>query len=461
MSPKKVYLCPSCQAVFKSDQETPVGLTCGECGFEFGGQGRAEKTDISKALVAGVSKAKSSTSSSIAGSTVVRDVMKGRGSSEVREASSVDEMVFAEGAPIEHEELPPGEDQVVLKDGTRIRRRRKRKKEKEKHRKLYFFLTLWLGIAAAILVIVQLNKETNIDPDFTNGNNEEEAKQRRDQIFFREHTRALKGNFLRFILSAKEESRLQEIDMSPRLAASFSKFHQSNSIPQPESGLGLTKRKIIELQKEPFSPAVELEWNDEKGNVFESVHLWDGKKWKLDWEHYVRYSTAPWTLFRANIGKEVGEFREGEFRLLVRKRKTLKEADYLSILFYEEPQVGVENYERALRASVSPEINLRMRSDLGKEMLKVFQDFEDEKRPYDSILGDDDPASMARVSVILAWEEDDYGNEVMELKGITGVSWYGTRIRKAYRIQQKALEEFSDDPVVPQLGDENPLLEGD
>lgn len=464
MSKKKVYLCPSCQAVVKSDQESSVGLSCEECGFEFGSQGRAVKSDSNKADLVNVSRVLGSAKSPIEGSTVVRDVMKGRGTSkkqgDIREATSVHEMVIGEGAPIEHEEIPPGEDEVILRDGTRIRRRRKRKKGKEKHRKLYFFLTLWLGISAAILIVVQINKGDKVDPDFANGINEDQAKKRRDQIFFREHASALQANYKRFIFSSKDEARLQEIDISSRLASSFSKFHQSQSIPKPEGRLGLTKRKIIELQKEPFTPAIELGWKDENGNEFESVHLWDGKEWKLDWEHYVRYSTAPWTLFRANIGKDVGQFRKGEFRLLVRKRRTLRDADYLSLLFYEEPPVGVENYEKTLRASESPEINLRMRSDLAQEMLKIFQDLEDGKRPYDSILGDGDPAGMARVSVSLAWEENEYGDEIMVLKGISGVSWFGNRVRKAYRMQQKALEEVDDDPVVPQGGDESlPLKE--
>ena len=67
---------------------------------------------------------------------------------------------------------------------------------------------------------------------------------------------------------------------------------------------------------------------------------------------------------------------------------------------------------------------------------------------------------MIRVSAILAWEEDEDGDEILVLKDLPGVSWYGTRFRRAYREEQKLEEKESDDPVVPQSAVRNePLKE--
>ena len=429
----------------KSDNGTPAGLVCDECGFELGGGGKAKKDE--PASNAEIVKAGAS-ASLVSKEAIVRDVMKqrggaGKGAAEVQ-ASSVHEMALGEGSEMEHTELPPGEDEVVLKDGTRMVRRKKRKKEKDKHRKLYFFLTLWLGIAGAILVIVQLNKES--DSDSADGASDAEIDtERRDFMFLQKRMPTIAQNFQRFIKAKEDDDRIQEIDFSAGLASKFSRFHQSQSFPVPVGKLSVIAQNVIELQKSPFAPAVEVVWRDEEGNILESVHVWDGKGWKLDWEHFSRYSTTPWTLFRARSGPK----KEAEFRLLMRKRETLRESPYFSLLFYEKPALGVEDERKALHASESEEVIVKVRSDLGRKLGELFKAKEDGKKAYDSVLGTKDPETMIRVSAILAWEPDEDGEEVLVLKDLPGVSWYGSRVRRAYRQQQKLLEEENDDPVLP------------
>lgn len=457
MSQIKVYLCPLCQTVVKSENDTPIGLVCDDCGFEFSGAGEANKSEglsevkIVKA-VAGVG--------AVTNDTIVRDVMKQRSGSgqraSEREPSSVHEMVLGEGVEYEHTEIPPGEDEVVLKDGTRMVRRKKRKKEKDKHRKLYFFLTLWLGIAAAIVVIVQLNKDVDDGPSGGNGDGQIDEKAQQ-LIFLRKHMPEISQNFSRFIRATEDDDRIQEIDFSSLLASKFSRFHQAQSIPVPRGRLSSLARNVLVLKRDPFVPAVEVIWRDEEGQFFESVHVWDGTSWKLDWEHFARYSNVPWTLFRSKLGGK----KEGEFRLLMRKRQVMRESSYFSLLFYEEPSLGVEEDQRkALQASESEEVIVKLRTDLGKQLTELFKQKENENRPYDSILGERDPNMMIRVSAILAWEEDEDGDEILVLKDLPGISWYGTRFRRAYREEQKLEEKESDDPVVPQSAVRNePLKE--
>lgn len=444
MSQATVYLCPSCQSVVKSENEKLAGLVCGDCGFEFGGKGMAQDNEPSKKVdivkVTGVAPTTMKHS-------IVRDVMKQRGGSrqgpEVIQPPSVHEMALREGAELEHKEIPPGEDEVILKDGTRMVRRKKRKKDKDKHQKLYFFLTLWIGIAAAILIIVQMNNGDK-DGSVEDRIGVEENRKKEHQIFLGKHMAAISQNFSRFIRAQEDSDRIQEIDYSSRLASKFSRFHQSQSIPVPVGSVRGIQRNVIVLKEAPFTPAVEVVWQDEGGNIFESVHLWDGKDWKLDWEHFSRYATTPWTLFRSKLGQ-----KEGEFRLLMRQREVMKESAYISILFYEEPPVGTEDSRKALQASESEEVIVKLRTDLGRQLTELFKAKEDGNTAYDSIFGQNDPDTMIRVSAALAWEEDEDGDEVLVLKDLLGVSWYGTRVRRAYREMLKLQEVQSDNPVLP------------
>lgn len=443
MSQVKVYLCPSCQSVVKSENGSVAGLVCEECDFKFSGKGEAKGGEkLPDLQIARPPAQKVASSGSIA-----RDVMKKRQDSPARvpviQSSSVHEMVLKEGTVLEHHELPPGEDEVILKDGRRIVRRKKRKKDKEKHRKLYFFLTLWLGIAAAILAVVQMNK----DPEGDQKSAVEDQKlldERRDELFIREHFPAISMNFSKFMRSTEDADRIQEIDYSSRMASKFARFHQAQSLPEIKGRLGAFRRNVIELQKEPFAPAVEVVWKDEAGSFFESVHVWDGMTWKLDWEHFAKFSTTPWTLFRSKLGP-----KEGEFRLLMRKRETLRESTYFSLLFYEEPAFGVEDQRKALQASESEEVIVKVRSDLGRQLTELFKNKEDGLKPYESIFGELDPNTMLRVSAVLAWEEDEDGDEILVLKQLPGVSWYGSRVRMAYRAEKKSQEENSNDSVFP------------
>lgn len=443
MSQEKVYLCPSCQAIVKSEKDTPEGLVCHECGFEFGGSGGVEedstpkKVNVAKAVIG---------SASLVKDTIVRDVIKqrrGGGRRSEAQPSSVHEMALGEGTELEHAEIPPGEDEVVLKDGTRMVRRKRRKKEKDKHRKLYFFITLWLGIAAAIIVVVQLNKES--EGGKAGGGDSVEEEKGQKEIFLRRHMPAISQNFARFIMATEDDARIQEIDFSSRLASNFSIFHQSKSIPIPTGRFTPVQRNLMVIQKDPFAPAVEVLWRDEGGKLFESVHVWNGKDWKLDWEHFSRYCSAPWTLFRSKLGQ-----KEGEFRLLMRKRQVLRESSYYSLLFYEEPSLESEDRRKSLEASESEEVIVKIRTELGDRLTKLFQEKEEDLHHYETILGSEDPDLMIRVCAVLAWEKDEDGDDVLELKDFTGISWYGTRICRAYRQEQKLKESESEDPVVPE-----------
>ena len=75
--------------------------------------------------------------------------------------------------------------------------------------------------------------------------------------------------------------------------------------------------KIQRVAQEPLvvgdEEIIYTRWEGEEGTAFDAVFRNEGGEWKLDWEHFVRYSDYPWGLFLNGLGPD-----EGEFRLLAR-----------------------------------------------------------------------------------------------------------------------------------------------
>ncbi|MGJ8696554.1 MAG: hypothetical protein ACSHYF_09565 [Verrucomicrobiaceae bacterium] len=238
----------------------------------------------------------------------------------------------------------------------------------------------------------------------------------------------------------------QFIDRSASMAAKFSIFHTSHPMPEPVGDLRMLNQNILELRKEPLVLAIETQWADSEGKRLEAVHVWDRKGWKLDWEHFARYSTTPWALFRSGLGR-----KEGEFRLYVRKRRTLSEATHFSLLFYAPAKFGDD--VKTVLESESPEVQVKINSDLGREIRAVLADHEEGRRPLDSILGDDDPSILTRIAVKLAWETNAEGDEELILKDVVGISWYGERIREIVEARVKE-ETENKGPEIPEAKDD-------
>lgn len=76
--------------------------------------------------------------------------------------------------------------------------------------------------------------------------------------------------------------------------------------------------KLGRIAQEPLTVGnermIRTRWKETDGAEFDAVFRNDTGTWKLDWEHFSRYSDYPWTLFLAGEGPD-----EGEFRLLARR----------------------------------------------------------------------------------------------------------------------------------------------
>ena len=144
MSASKVYLCPSCQSVIRSDRDVSEGLKCDSCGSSFGGSG------------SGTAAPKRPRSESSASPSILRDVMKNRegivlpvsfGSTEkLGNFKSEKLAAAAEGSR---------DEESILSDGSRQVKRRKKRRKEEKHKKLYIFITASSTIQQQVLLLQQ------------------------------------------------------------------------------------------------------------------------------------------------------------------------------------------------------------------------------------------------------------------------------------------------------------------
>lgn len=429
MSESKVYLCPSCQSVIRSDRDVSEGLKCDSCGSSFGGSGTAAP--------------KRPRPNSAASPSILRDVMKNRkGASLPVSFGSPEKLGNFKSKELETTEEGSRDEESILSDGSRQVKRRKKRRKEEKHKKLYIFITAWIGVIVTLLFIFQIKSDDGKKNTRAAANTGMPPWMRE---FDRSHLESISKNYNSFIQAPSLPAKQQSIDRSSQMAAKFSRFSQTHSIPAFKGKMRLRARHILELQEDPLVLAVETLWQDLEGKRSEAVHVWDGKEWRLDWECYAPYSTVPWTLFRSGVGKQ-----EGDFRLLVRRREAGDASKNLALLFYAPSYAGDKSPE-AIRATESPEIVVDRKSEVGERLSQILSDVEEKKRPMESILGIDDLSGMARVFVSLAWEEDETGEPQMVLKQINGISWYGKRIQELLSNQDSSEADSKSDLNEPVL----------
>jgi ribosomal protein L37AE/L43A len=217
MSASKVYLCPSCQSVIRSDRDVSEGLKCDSCGSSFGGSG------------SGTAAPKRTRSESSASPSILRDVMKNRegivlpvsfGSTEkLGNFKSEKLAAAAEGSR---------DEESILSDGSRQVKRRKKRRKEEKHKKLYIFITAWVGVIVALLFIFQIKSD---DGKTNTANTANTGMPPWKREFYRSHLESISKNYNSFIQALSLPAKQQAIDRSSQMAAKFSRFNQTHSSP--------------------------------------------------------------------------------------------------------------------------------------------------------------------------------------------------------------------------------------
>lgn len=195
--------------------------------------------------------------------------------------------------------------------------------------------------------------------------------------------------FANFLAAGTPEARNQFVLAPVSTAARMAHFHSLNSVPEIDPAtVKLINSGLLSL---PGGKAFEAQWEIAGGKILETVFRKENDEWRLDWEHYARYSDHPWTLFLAGTGPD-----EGEFRLLARERlaEERKEEKTISLALYA-PRFGLPR-ETGFQ---SPEFLVVRDSNDGRLLDAAFKLMRGGGRVFDSKLANIDPDDMIRVRV--------------------------------------------------------------
>ena len=220
-------------------------------------------------------------------------------------------------------------------------------------------------------------------------------------------------NFSRFISAGTPEERNQFVWNPIDTAARMARFYDLN--PQvtlaPES-LSLAKTGVLKL---PAGRAIETNWTSKDGQQIDAVFFEQENEWRLDWDHFARYSTYPWALFLAGSGEA-----EGEFRLLARQRlaEERKNSDTISIALYA-PRFGVPSQT----GFQSPEFLVRRDTRNGQLLDAAFKLEESGNRAFGVKIPSPNPEGLIRVRVKVRRTDSDEGRR-FELLEVIACHWY-------------------------------------
>jgi len=218
-----------------------------------------------------------------------------------------------------------------------------------------------------------------------------------------------------FLAASTPEQRSQFVIAPIKTAPKMGPFYSSNPLlnldPRTMSN---SQRAVLNL---PNAKAIEAAWKSTQGYTIDAVFIEEDAEWRLDWDHFVRYSTFPWELFLSGSGPEVGEFR-----LLARERLAdeRKDSESISLVFYP-PRFGAPE-EIGLQ---SPEFIVLRNSDDGYLIETAFEMEKSKKRVFGLNLPSPDPDGFIRVHVKVRRTESDGGRK-FEIEKVIAGHWYST-----------------------------------
>ena len=239
-------------------------------------------------------------------------------------------------------------------------------------------------------------------------------------------------------LNAGTPEQQNQFVLSPiATAARMTRFCSLNPLVSVDpQKLALSKRAVLHL---PSRRAIETCWNSTDGRQLDAVFMEENGEWRLDWDHYVRFSEYPWPLFLAGSGPE-----QAEFRLLARERLAdeRKAADTISIVFYP-PRFG-SNTEMGVK---SPEFLVKRDSRNGRMLDAAFKMEKAAKRVFGVNLPSTTPEGFIRLRVKVRRVEGA-GERHYELNDVIACHWYSDDA-PGVEIPEPPLSPASPPPASP------------
>lgn len=308
----------------------------------------------------------------------------------------------------------PDSDQTLDPNRTPERHTLRRRK------KDYFMLKLLFGWSALLALIIYgarwmyHDRPENRKPAITHSSvntevNEEEVH------FINEVGPACNQAFSGFLNAGTPEERNQFVLNPISTASRMARFYSLNPITKIDpSTLTLQKRAVLDL---PSGKALETVWTAENDIQLDAVFIHEGGEWRLDWDHFVRFSDYPWALFLAGSGEP-----QGEFRLLARERLAdeRKGSDTISMVLYA-PRFGTLN-DTGLQ---SPEFLIKRSSENGKLLDAALKLERKGKRVFGVKISNPNTESLIRVRVKVKRIEENMERR-FELEKVVACHWYST-----------------------------------
>lgn len=290
----------------------------------------------------------------------------------------------------------------------------------------------WVALLGLIIVGARfLWHEDDVKPPVTQPTpvNHQQSEQE-NFILIQKATPVCAETMSHYLAATTQEAKCQ-FTLSPTdTAAKMSRFYGDNPMERLDPAhLTLTRQHVLNL---PGGKGIETLWTTKDGRLIDALFRQEEDTWKLDWEHFARYSEQPWALFLAGSGDA-----EGEFRLLARERlaKERKDAEDISVVLYA-PRFG-EPHDTGYQ---SPEFNILRKSPEGKLLETAFRNAREKKTVYQSALGNLNPDEMIRVRVRVKRDESG-GLRKFAITRVAACHWYG--------VEDPGVTPGADEPGTP------------
>lgn len=205
-----------------------------------------------------------------------------------------------------------------------------------------------------------------------------------------------------FLMGGTPKARSQFVFDPVSNAAKMADFYGVNPLEKVDSEkLRRTAQESLTAGGERM---INTRWKEDGAAEFDAVFRNDKGTWKLDWEHFVRFSDYPWMLFLEGEGPE-----EGDFRLLARRLPggdVVQQSGGRMAIVLMAPAFG----QPSETSAPSPEFVMGQRSDAGLLLGAAF----DARARGEGLFGADgdlmQPAGLVRVRVRIRREAigDEY-----------------------------------------------------
>ena len=301
------------------------------------------------------------------------------------------------------EMLAPVEGAVRREEG--VGRERRREKTNYFAAKL---VGVWLVLLLAVIVLLKwgTGEESEEERPGTRTTAAEDA----DAGVIREALPKISECLEGFFLARTPEEKNQFVADPVGNAGRMARFYSTNPMGSVDlKALTYNGAQVLPVDR---GKAILTHWKTAGGEVLDAVFYKEKGQWRLDWPHFVRYSEEPWTIFLAESGTAVAEFR-----LLAREGRLIDEGntDTMKLLFYA-PRFG----HPSDLGSASPEFVIDAHGTAGRKLKAAMEALSKEREA--GALPNIDPDGLIRVRVKIRRTEN--GNErVFELDELLATDW--------------------------------------